>query len=404
MSKVMRNLVLPVLILVIAVALTMVMIGAKKAPEKQEAEDKAFLVKAVEVTTKDMNYIVKSQGTVQPKVRTVLSAQVSGKVVKLSDAFVAGGLFQKGDLLIQLEQADYITDFKSAEAELARAKAALEEEQAKGKVAAEEWKSVRDSIAPELGLRKPQLAKEIANVRAAEAQLERAKRNLERTEIRAPYDGLVRSKNVDIGQFVAVGSELGSVYGTDIAEIRMPLSDNDLAYLELSHEGSRESHLPSKVTLSSQVAGKQFAWDARLVRNEGVLDEKNRVIYVVAEVQDPYMRKSAAYDIPLKFGRFVSAQITGNYAENIVVLPRNVLRLDGSVLVVDEERKLHITPVNVQKSDEKLVYISEGLSVGQKVIISAVPNPVENMSVRFAEDSDEADDSTGENAKAGDSL
>ncbi|WP_232361250.1 efflux RND transporter periplasmic adaptor subunit [Paraneptunicella aestuarii] len=400
----MRNFVLPVLILLIAVALTMVMIGAKKAPEKQEAEDKAFLVKAVEVTTKDMNYIVKSQGTVQPKVKTVLSAQVSGKVVKLSDAFVAGGLFQKGDLLIQLEQADYITDFKSAEAELARAKAALEEEQAKGKVAAEEWKSVRDSVAPELGLRKPQLAKEIANVRAAEAQLERAKRNLERTEIRAPYDGLVRSKNVDIGQFVAVGSELGSVYGTDIAEIRMPLSDNDLAYLELSHEGSRGSHLPSKVTLSSQVAGKQFSWDARLVRNEGVLDEKNRVIYVVAEVQDPYMRESAIYDAPLKFGRFVSAQITGNYAENIVVLPRNVLRLDGTVLVVDEERKLHITPVSVQKSDEKLVYISEGLSVGQKVIVSAVPNPVENMSVRFAEESGEAQDSIGEIAKAGGSL
>ena len=386
MNGVKKLFVLPVLILTVAVGFMMVLINSKKPPEKQEAIKEAFLVETTEVKTTDMNYVVKSQGTVEPKMQTILSAEVSGKVVALSESFVAGGLFSRGDVLVQLEQSDYITDLKAAEAELARAQAALEEEQARGKVAAEEWKTVSRTVAPELGLRKPQLAKEIANLRAAEAQLERAKRNLERTVIRAPYDGLIRSKTIDLGQFVSVGSQLGTLYGTDIAEVRMPLSDSDLAYLELSLDNSKIS----LVTLSSEVAGKTRKWQAHLVRNEGVLDSGSRVIYAVAEVRDPYLRSRTNsnqlfHDTPLKFGRFVRAEIQGDYAEDIVVLPRSVLRLDGSILVVDNDNKLHIRSVNVQKTDETSVYIGSGLEVGEQVIVSAVPNPVENMAVRFVD-------------------
>ncbi len=291
-------------------------------------------------------------------------------------------MFAKGDVLVELEKYDYQTDLKLAEAELARAQAALEEEQARGKVAAEEWRSVNTGVAPELGLRKPQLAKEIANVRGAEAQLERAKRNLARTTIRAPYDGLVKAKQVDLGQFITVGSQLGLVYSTEVAEVRMPLTDNDLAYLQLSDDGE---HQP-QVTLTAKVAGRKSKWNGKLVRNEGVVDQQQRVIYAIAEIDDPYLRKPNASGNRLKFGRFVQAEIVGDRGEDLVVLPRSVLRLDGTVLVVDPDRVLRIKAVEVQRADEKYAYISSGLQSGELVATSAIPNPFDGMKVRLAGD------------------
>lgn len=379
----------PVSIIIVATLVAAGMIAGREPPEKTPQETKAFLVDATAVYKQDLNFVVNSQGTVLPKFETMLSSQVSGRIVALSPHFIEGGMFKKGDVLLTLEQDDYLTALKSAEAELARAKAAYEEEEARGKVAAEEWKSVKNSVAPELGLRKPQLAKERANVLAAEAQLELAKRNLARTEIRAPYDGLVKSKLVDVGQFITVGSQLGLVYGTDVAEVRLPLSDNDLAYLELPDDGAE-----ADVILSAKVAGKEVEWPAKLVRNEGVIDQQSRVIYAIAEVQDPYGRQQGEDAIPLKFGRFVKAKIQGNQARDLVVLPRSVLRLDGSVLVVDSERKLRIRQVQVQKADEKFVYIQSGLEQGELVTTSAVPNPVDGMAVRLPEDADHQDEAS----------
>ncbi len=389
---------LPVLIIIAAVLFAMLMVMSREAPEKVEQEEKAFLVNAKPVALENLNFKVEAQGTVRPKVQTVLSTQVSGKVVALSDAFVEGGMFKKGDVLVKLEQADYITDMKAAEAELARVKAALEEEQARGKVAEVEWRSVKNSVAPELGLRKPQLAEALANVRAAEAELERAQRNLDRTLIKAPYDGLVKTKDIDVGQYLTVGETLGTVFGTDIAEVRLPLTDNDLAYLNLN-----DSALP--VSLTARVAGKNHVWQGKLVRSEGVLDEDSRVIYGVVEVKDPYVRISTNSQAPLRFGRFVRAQITGERADNIVVLPRQLLRLDGSVIVVKADMTLKITHVNVVRADEENVYIDQGLEQGDLIATSVIPNPYDGMTVRLPSDHTEQEADTASDtaiARAGD--
>ena len=383
MNTKLKRIGVPLVILMTALAAAGLLVGSKKPPEKQEVKDKPFLVNAIPVEIKDLNYTVSSQGTVRPLVQTVLSAQVSGKVTAVSEAFIAGGMFYKGEVLVQLEKADYLTDLQAAEAELARANAALEEEQARGKVAAEEWRQVKNSVAPELGLRKPQLAKEMANVRAAEANLARAKRNLARTTITAPYDGLVKQKQVDIGQFVGTGAQLGTIYGTDIAEVRLPLSDDQLAFLDPAQNGS------ANVSLSATVGGKTQHWQAVLARDEGVVDEQSRVIYVIARVADPYQRKTSASSVPLKFGRFVKADIEGARGENLIVLPRSVLSMDGTLLTVDDQRKLHIKTVTVQRTDNHYVYISDGLSADDLVITSAVPNPVEDMAVRLPQDDPE---------------
>jgi RND family efflux transporter MFP subunit len=373
---------IPILILVSAVAVAFALISMKKQPEKEEIITRDFLVDAKLIEAGNVEFLVYSQGSVQPKNKTMLSTQVTGRVIAVADNFIEGGFFKKGDVLVELETSDYQTDLLLAESEVARAQAALDEEKARGKVAAEEWRSFNKGIAPELGLRKPQLAREEASVKAAQANLQRAQRNFDRTRIKAPYDGLVKSRSVDLGQFVTLGSQLGEVFATDVAEVRLPLTDDDISFL-----ADLNSQNP-QVTLSSDIAGKNIKWQGTLVRDEAVLDSKSRVIYGVVEVNDPYQLNvpEESKGIPLRFGRFVNATIIGITANNIVVLPRNVLRLDGTILTVNDDKKINVNFVTVQRADEDFVYISEGLSAQQQVVMSAVPNPYEGMPVRFLGD------------------
>lgn len=373
---------IPILILVGAIVVMFVLISMKKQPEKEEIVTRDFLVDAKPIELENVEFLVYSQGSVQPKNKTMLSTQVSGRVTAIADNFVEGGFFKEGDVLVELETYDYQTDLLLAEAELARAQASLDEEKARGKVAAEEWRSFNKGTPPELGLRKPQLAREEASVQAAKANLQRAQRNFDRTKIRAPYDGLVKSRNIDLGQFVTLGSQLGEVYSTDVAEVRLPLTDDDVAFL------ANLNTAEPQVTLSSDVAGKNIKWQGTMVRDEAILDSRSRVIYGVVEVKDPYQlnTENAAKGMALRFGRFVNATITGITVDDIIVLPRNVLRLDGTILSVNEDKQIKINFVTVQRADENFVYISQGLNTQEPVVMSAVPNPYEGMPVRFLGD------------------
>ena len=370
---------LPFIILIAAFVLMMILISLKDAPEKEEIVEKDFLVDVQSIEFGNVDFMVYSQGSVEPRNSTMLSAQVSGRVINIAPNFIEGGFFNKGDVLVELEPVDYQTDLLRAEAELARAQAALDEEQARGRVAAQEWRSVNQGVAPELGLRKPQLAREQANLKAAQANLERAKRNLARTKITAPYDGLVKARKVDLGQFVPMGSQIGEVFSTEVAEVRLPLTDNDIAFID-----DLASNQP-KVSLVADVAGKQIRWQGTMVRDEAVLDGRSRVIYGVVQVLDPYQRDSQSDNMPLRFGRFVSAEIQGASIGGLVTLPRHLLRLDGTILTVDGDNKLRINSVGVTKTDESYVYINSGLQADHQVVMSAVPNPYDGMPVRLSQ-------------------
>lgn len=380
MISLLKKIGIPFIILLVAAIVMMVLFSLREPPEKKPIENRALLVDAKPINFESVSFKVETQGNVVPKNQTSLTAQVSGRVIGVSSVFVEGGFFNKGDVLITLEADDFETEVKLAEAELARAQATLQEEIARGKVALQEWSSFNSSAPPELGLRKPQLAREEANVKAAEAQYERANRNLNRTRIRAPYDGLVVSRNVDIGQFVSTATNLGDVYSTDVAEVRLPLTDSDLAFVSLDSEGT----VP--VELSATMAGKPATWQGYVVRDEGILDQRNRVVYAVVEVQDPYLRNGKREGLPLRFGQFVKAIITGNSADELVVLPRHTLRLDGSIIVITPNKEVAIRPVGVMRADENYVYISSGLESSDMIALSAVPNPYNGMPVRFEGD------------------
>ncbi|MFC4656377.1 efflux RND transporter periplasmic adaptor subunit [Rheinheimera marina] len=388
----------PVLIIAGAIGLAVVLTSTKKPPEQKTEQRKDMLVEVKPVVQQDLTYQVWSQGSVQPRVMTTLTSEVNGVITYVADQFIEGGFFHKGDLLVQVEPYDYQTAVKLAEASLARATAALEEEKARGKVAEREWSMFSEGKAPELGLRRPQLAQELANVRSAEAELENARRNLIRTEIRAPYSGIVKSKAANIGQFISRGTQLGQIYGTQIAEVRLPLTDNDVAYLNIPAQGADQASLPD-VELTAEVGGVQRSWNAKLVRTEGMLDEQNRVIYAVAQIQDPYQLQGQGGDV-LRFGRFVKARIQGRAESNLVLLDRSLLLPDHKVLIA-ADNKLEIRAVTVQRMDERYAYISAGLADKDQLVLTAIANPLSGMALRTAADKDKAaDDAKAETAVA----
>lgn len=350
-----------------------------KSAERKQDNDKKVLVDTIEAEIVSLNFSVESQGTVRPRTETSLVSEVSGKIVSVAPEFVAGGFFRKDEMLLQIDPSDYEAGLKRAEAALASRKAKLADETARSEQALKDWKNMGKKGEPsDLGLRKPQMADAKANVSAAEADVQKARRDLERTRITVPYDGLVRQKQVDIGQYVTPGTRLAVTFAIDTAEVRLPLTHRNLDFLDLPSETevkTSDKTFPP-VTLSAERAGKTNTWQARIIRTEGVVDETSRVIYAVAQVIDPYGVLGQSDQQELKIGTFVNASIEGLPANNVVVLPRYVLRADNTVLVANAKNELEILPVIVLRAEPKQVYLSSGIEGGAKVIITTLDAPV----------------------------
>ena len=377
----------------IVVVMGLAIMAQSKRPERRTNEDAAVLVEVLDVERRPVRYTVTSQGTVQPRTETVLVPEVSGKIVEVSPKFIAGGFFEAGETLLRVDPSDYETAVRRAEANLASMRARLVDEQTRYEQALKDWRNLGRSGEPsDLVLRKPQLADAQANVLAAEADLAKTRRDLQRTRISVPYDGLVRDKRVDIGQYVAPGTQLGTTYAVDLAEVRLPLSAGDIAYLELP-SATGEGTPPVPVTLRDDDPSDTREWQGRIVRTEGVVDEQSRVIYAVAEVPDPYGVLGESRQPRLQFGTFVSVEITGREAASAAVLPRSVLRRDNTVLVANKDRELEVRAVEVLRAGARDVYIGEGLEDGDRVVTTSLDAPIPGTRLAIVgEEPEPADD------------
>ncbi|GIU52312.1 efflux RND transporter periplasmic adaptor subunit [Shewanella sp. KT0246] len=375
----------PFLILIVFIALAGLLVSTQQAPEQKEEQEKIAIVDVITVEQQTVSLNLPSYGVVSPKYKTQLVTEVQGRLVSLDPSLVAGGIVQQGQALAQIEPSDYQADFIQAEATLAQANAALNEEIARGEVAKIEFKDFDNGLPPELGLRIPQLKKEQANVKYAKAALARAQRNLERTVIRAPFDGIIKARNVDLGQYVSLGTNLGELYDTSIAEVRLPLTNNDLAYLE------SVDNPDTSVILSASLAGKSFTWNGNIVRSENVIDEQNRMVYLVAEVKDPYLRNQRQEgELPLKYGSFVTAIIKGRTVNGIVKLPRYVVRQD-QVAIITADNTIEIRKVNIVRTDIENVFIKDSLKTGERISITDINNMVSGQKVKLLGEQQEAE-------------
>lgn len=368
---------LALILLSVAVVVVMVAVAQGKRPDRKEDSEPAMLVEAIPAKVSSLNFSVRSQGAVKPRTETTVVAEVGGQIVSVSPNFVAGGFFRHGEVLLQIDPSDYETALLRAQANLASRRAQLADMKARSEQALKDWQNLgREGEPSELVLRKPQLAEAEAAVQAAQAELQQAERNLERTRIRLPYDGLVRSKLVDVGQFVGPGTPVGVTFAVDRAEIRLPLSGSDLNYLELPSATRLERAQRIPVTLSADSGGISGRWSGEIVRTEGVVDDASRVVYAVAEVIDPYGFLGQSTQAELKMGTFVRAEIQGRRVEDVVILPRAVLQPDNTVLVANAERELEIREVTVARAEPRFVYLADGIEDGELIVTTALDAPI----------------------------
>lgn len=376
-------LLLPVVLILGFIAALVAMFMFAPQPERANAEPRPVAVFAAPVENTNVTLTVTTQGEVRPLVQINLVPQVSGRIVYVNPNFIEGGFFEAGETLIRVDDADYRLAVTRAQAQVAQAQQALVREQAEADLAEAEWAELGEGQASSLTLREPQLAQARASLAAANAQLQEARLGLERTRISAPFAGRVRTKSVDVGQFVSPGTPLGEVFGTEAVQIRLPLTDNELSMLNIpvAFQATEDNPGPN-VRVSAVLAGQSREWDARLVRTDSSIDTQTRVLYAIAQVDDPYGAAAEAGGSPLPVGLFVDAEIEGREVANAYVLPRSALRGSDSVYVAQEGGTLGIRNVSVITSDPDRLVISGGVTADDMVVTSPIRAASDGMRIR----------------------
>jgi len=354
-----------------------------EAPKPKPAPPQVLKTEIMELQRTEFPVLLDSQGNIRAHYTTTITPQVAGTLVKIHDSFEDGAFFQKDEVLAELDPSDFEVAVSAAESRLARAEAVLIQEEARAKQARLNWQDLGyDEEPSDLVLRIPQLKEATATVDAAQADLEQAKRNLERTKIRAPFAGRVQQRAVGLGQAVGASTPLGEVFATDFAEIRLPLSPRQLEFIALP---SRAGDPEVPVTLTDALdLSKSNQWQARIVRTEGSIDESSRELFAIARIDDPFGLESGKP--PLRIGQPVRASIRGMILKEVFVLPRQALRGVNRIYLVDREplaiRRTRIEPL---WSTADVLVISEGLEPGQWLSTTRLPYAPDGAPVEIIE-------------------
>ncbi|WP_022944955.1 efflux RND transporter periplasmic adaptor subunit [Pseudoalteromonas ruthenica] len=373
MHKVLKKLLVALgVVLVTGLAGAAVMVSAKK-PDETKQVDTRPVVEVEQLAANDHQVLLSTYGEVQPLESTQLAAQVTGEVVSWNERFVAGGIVERGELLFTIEKDNYEAAVLQAEAELARAQAALIEEQAQQDVAKDEAARTPGVKRSALFLREPQVLSAKAAVKSAEAALKRAQRDLDNCEVRAPYDALVISRNVGQGQFVSVGSQVAELNNIETAEVIVPVAGFDSAFLP-----QRVAGTPATI-IREGLNG--FTRSAVIDRDLGVVDSATRMSNLVVRVNDPYAMHG---QLPkLKFGSYVQVQFAGQTLKEIFRLPQELVN-NQTVWVVNKDNLLQPRQVKVVREEDEFFLISGGLDADDRVVVTLPEYPQEGMEVRIA--------------------
>lgn len=392
--------ILPVLLLGAGGLATRALILSFETPEAPPREVEPPLVRVVPARLETMRLIVQAEGTVAPRTESQLVAEVSGRVVEVSPSLAAGGFFEADDVLLRIERREYELAITRARAAIEQAKLRLTTERETATVARREWEELGKGEPSPLLFREPQIAEVQASLAAAEAGLRQAQYDLERTVILAPFAGRVRSKQVDVGQYVQRGMAAATLYSVDVAEVRLPIPNAELEYCNLPlayRDGTATADGPA-VRLMARFAGRDHVWRGRIVRTEGEIDARTRMVNAIAQVADPYAQGSSTGRPPLAVGMFVQAEIDGRVVRDVVALPRTALRSDSTVFVIDSADRLRFREVDVLRRQRERVLVRAGLEDGERVCVSTLETAVNGMQVQVT---DAPDSEEGQAARRG---
>lgn len=377
-----RKLFIPLIVLAVSAVGAFLLVATAPSVENVEPDRAIPLVRTIEPRPESVRLTVRTQGTVAPRTESTLIPEVSGRVLWVSPALVSGGFFESGETLLRIDPRDYEMAVERQRAALLRAEG--DREYANSELARQRGLSER-KVASTARLSEARRAGTAAEAAVTDARiaLEQTKRDLARTEIVAPFQGRVRVENVDVGQFVSRGASVATLYATDFVEIRLPVADHQLAYLQLpSLRGASESEGP-RVRLYARFAGARHEWSGRVVRTEGEIDARSRMVHVVARVEDPYgVGEGEEARPPLAVGLFVHAEIEGPLAEDVIVVPRYAMRDASRILIVGADDRLRTREVEVLRFDRDDVLIRSRLAPGERICVSPLQVVVEGMQVK----------------------
>ncbi|HDY90999.1 MAG TPA: efflux RND transporter periplasmic adaptor subunit [Pseudoalteromonas sp.] len=365
--------VFPFVALIVGVVGFMGINAIAQEPEKKEVIDTRPTVQVEPVAANDHQVIINSYGEVKPLENTQLSAQVSGEVLSWHPNFVAGGIVARGETLFTIEKDNYEAAVLVAEAELARAQAGLIEEQAQAQVAEDEAKRFPSKARTDLFLRKPQVLSAQASVKSAQAALKRAQRDLDNCDVTAPYDALVISRNIGVGQFVTMGSQVAELNNIETAEVIIPIAGFDSVFLPERIKGITATIIQKGLN--------SFTREGVIDRDLGIVDNATRMSSLVVRIEDPYGLKNIQPAI--KFGSYVQVNFAGAMLNNIYRLPQELVN-NKTVWIVNEEQQLEPRKVTVIREEGEYFYISDGLQADDKLVITLPEYPQKGMAVKIA--------------------
>lgn len=381
MTKRTLKIVTPIAVLILGLVAAKILASSRRAPERHQKPVLGPLVEVITAQPTTVSTVVRGHGEVRAKTTVEIVPQVAGRIIAMHPDLVAGGHFLAGESLLTIEPRDYELAVERARAAVARADVTLEREQAEAEVAIQEWDAIHPGEEPSSGLvvREPQVRQAEAELAAAQADLAVARLSLERTTITLPFDGIVESETVDLGQYVTIGKKLATVYGTAVAEVRVPLAERELAWFRVP---TRPGIKGPPATVIANFGGMSQTWSGKVVRMEARVDTSSRMVPVVIAVPNPF--RTNGHDLPLLPGTFVKVEISGYDLEQVVAVPRHAIH-EGSMVWIVEGEKLKIVPVTTARTDLDTAYVVEGLELGDLVVISQLDAVTDGMTVRTVE-------------------
>ena len=378
MKKTPLRFVLPVAVIGAGIGLFLAIGASAEKEQEKEAVDTRPTVRVETVSPQDHQVMITSFGEVKPLESTMLAAQVSGEVTDWHPQFVPGGLIQRGDVLFSIEKDSYEAALLQAEADLSTAQAQLIEEQARAAVAKQEAKNLPSAKVTDLYLRKPQVMSAKAAVKSAQARLKIAKRDLANCEIRAPYDALVISREIGVGQYVNQGAGVAEINNIETAEITFPIAGFDNGFLPSTLQGEKATVMRKGLN--------GFARQGSITRDLGVIDQNTRMSQLVVRVDDPYSLNSS--EPALKFGSYVEVSFAGSVLYQTYKLPQELVN-NRTVWVVNAEQQLEPRKVEIAREEGEFFLVSGGINSDDKLVMTVPEYPQKGMQVKIADTSNE---------------
>ena len=358
-----------------AIVVAAVFVITKPRAEKKPPPKRAELVEIEFLQRTNETVVLRLNGTVTPARHVMLRARVSGEVTALASGFVDGGLIAEGEAMLTLDPVDYELALAQSESALEKARFDYKLELGRQDVARREWELLKpegdvSELEQELALRTPHLAASKAALQAAEANMEKARLDLARTRIKAPFNAVVLDRNVNLGSQAAPQDVLAELAGIDAYWVTVSVPVDRIRWITIPG---------SKARIYSGDGGVR---EGTVIKLLGDLEEKGRMARVLIEVKDPLaLNPENAGKKPLLLGEYVRADISGSVLHEVFSIPRNALRENAQVWLVTDSNTLAFRPVEVLWRDADRVLVTDSLAAGEKLIISDITAPVPGMDV-----------------------